>query len=69
MKKTLVLIVKMSTRVNLTAAPEVRVRLINGSVPSEGRVMLTVRNKTGTVCDDFFTDMEARVICQMLGYR
>ncbi|XP_061168027.1 uncharacterized protein LOC133176972 [Saccostrea echinata] len=51
------------------SAPEVRVRLIEGNVPNEGRVMLIVQNKTGTVCDDFFTDIEARVICHMLGYR
>lgn len=52
-----------------TAPPEVRVRLVEGKTPSEGRVMLTVGDVTGTVCDDYFTDIEAGVVCRMMGYR
>ncbi|XP_065921575.1 uncharacterized protein [Magallana gigas] len=51
------------------APPEVRVRLVEGKTPSEGRVMLTVGDVTGTVCDDYFTDIEAGVVCRMMGYR
>ena len=52
-----------------TASREVRVRLVEGKTPSEGRVVLTIGNVTGTVCDDFFTDIEAGVVCRMMGYR
>nr|XP_022319040.1 uncharacterized protein LOC111121867 isoform X2 [Crassostrea virginica] len=48
---------------------EVRVKLVDGKRPSEGRVMLIVQSTTGSVCDDFFTDVEATVVCRMLGYR
>ncbi|XP_052689239.1 deleted in malignant brain tumors 1 protein-like isoform X3 [Crassostrea angulata] len=51
------------------ASREVRVRLVEGKTPSEGRVVLTIGNVTGTVCDDFFTDIEAGVVCRMMGYR
>ena len=44
-------------------------KLVDGKRPSEGRVMLIVQGKTGSVCDDFFTDIEATVVCRMLGYR
>lgn len=52
-----------------TASPEVTVRLVEGKTPSEGRVVLTVQSVTGTVCDDYFTDIEAGVVCRMMGYR
>lgn len=45
------------------------VRLVEGKTPSEGRVVLTVQSVTGTVCDDYFTDIEAGVVCRMMGYR
>ena len=51
----------------------VSVQLRSGSRANEGRVEVTLRNVTGTICDlDFddrdFDDRDARVVCRMLGY-
>jgi len=45
----------------------VDVRLANGST-YEGRLEIKVAGKWGTVCDDYFTDVDAGVACYMLGY-
>lgn len=47
----------------------VKVRLVNGNYPWEGRVELhTLNGSWGTICDDRFGVDEAQVICGMLGY-
>ena len=46
----------------------VSVQLQNGSRPNEGRVEVTIRDVTGTICDDGFDNRDARVVCRMLGY-
>ncbi|KAK3090315.1 hypothetical protein FSP39_010872, partial [Pinctada imbricata] len=51
-----------------TENPVVTVRLRGGRGRHEGRVEVTRGNVTGTVCDDRFSDENARVICRMLGY-
>jgi hypothetical protein len=47
------------------------VRLVNGSLPSEGRVEVCVNSMWGTVCDGYVSAWgieDAEVICRQLGY-
>ena len=42
--------------------------LVNGSVPSEGRVEICHNNIYGTVCDDHWDKLDAQVICAQAGF-
>ena len=44
------------------------VRLVNGSVPNEGRVEVCVSSIWGTVCDTRWGREGAEVVCKQLGY-
>ena len=48
------------------------VRLVGGCVPNEGRVeacaCTSMSCSWGTVCDDYWDDSDAQVICRQLGY-
>lgn len=46
----------------------ITVELEDGSEHS-GRVILTMNDEKGTICDDSWDDNDATVICRMLGYR
>ena len=43
-------------------------RLVDGSGPHEGRVEVNNEGTWGTVCDDVWDDIDAVVICRMLGF-
>ena len=43
-------------------------RLVGGSVPSEGRLEIVHDYQWGTVCDDEFDALDADVACRQLGY-
>ncbi|XP_038072986.1 uncharacterized protein LOC119741307 [Patiria miniata] len=46
----------------------IKVRLVDGSDSSEGRVEIVSHGATGTVCDDNWDITEATVICRQLGF-
>jgi len=45
------------------------VRLAGSSLPYEGRLEVYYNGIWGTVCDDYFDDVDATIACKSLGFR
>jgi len=41
---------------------------MGGGLPNQGRVEICIGEQWGTVCDDFWGETDASVVCKEMGY-
>ena len=51
-----------------TCSVEGAIRLVNGTNAADGTVEVCIGGRYGTVCDDRWDELDARVVCRYLGY-
>ena len=53
----------------LAVTPEIELRLVGGSTNNEGRLEMRYNGEWGTICDDDWSNRNAKVACRQLGYK
>ena len=58
----------LSLSLSLLGCVNNQVRLVDGAVPSQGRVEVCLDQQWGTVCDDDWDTTDVNILCKQLGY-
>ena len=52
-----------------TCRGEGQVRLVNGSIPNEGRVEICIQGVWGSICRTSWGSSESAIVCEQLGFQ